>query len=429
MAKEGRFSDNKIDETTKMAEQYSNQICEEILTTARIKFAIKCLCTAMDLKKNKNIVFSPSSIYEGLLLVYLASSDDTEKQLRCKLELPDNDNTQNMITDWILHTMEIRNTGEKLPNYKKKTSCWITNSKFVSNVTQRLFKGELELVNFHRTYYNLKNQINEFLRRKTKDYIRTPVQFNNINKEMQVILSTVLRLKGKSIKRNTDRFEQTLRSMHSSKELRSYASRKLKMTVTELPFVDKNISFFLLIPAWRYLNEWIVYKISDLVERLMTKEGIDELRSALDAELSCGSFEKSEDIIYPDSFELEDELKMDKLLDKLGIQDLWQPDKATLSKFTDENLHFGGAIHRTYIKVTTENIIASTVNMFFTKKEAFFNSSNNINNSACTQNFLWLLYCKESRTILFIGSMNKEDPLTPSKKRKGFANRIRKMFK
>ncbi|XP_029157848.1 serine protease inhibitor 88Ea-like [Nylanderia fulva] len=423
----GEFSDNETNKRTKMTEQYLNQI-EEILTKARIKFAIKCLCSIMDLKKNKNIVFSPSSIYEGLLLIYLTSSNDTEKQLRRKLELPDNCNTQNMITDYILYIMETKNTGEKLLNYKKKTSCWITNSKFVSNVTQRLFKGELELVNFHRTYYNLKNQINEFLRRKTKDYIRTPVQFNHINKEMQVILSTVLCLKDELVKENTST-KQILRSMHSSKIVRSFASRKLKMIVTKLPFVDKNISFFLLIPAWRCRNEWFVYKISDLAKQLMTEEGIDELRGALDAECPYDRFDKKDDIIYPDSFELENELEMDKLLDKLGIQDLLQPDKATLSKFTDENLHFGGAIHRAYIKVTTENVIASTVNMFFTKKEASFNSSNDINNSACTQNFLWLLYCKKSRTILFIGSINKENPLSPSEEGRGFVDRIRKMFK
>ncbi|XP_029157847.1 serine protease inhibitor 88Ea-like [Nylanderia fulva] len=126
-------SDEQIDETT------SDEQIKKILTKARFLFAIQSL-HAMMILKMKNVAFSPYSIYEGLLLVYLASSNDTEKQLRCKLHLPDNDNVQNMITNWILHTTERRNTEEELPNYNKINSCWIANNKVVNNIAQNLFK-------------------------------------------------------------------------------------------------------------------------------------------------------------------------------------------------------------------------------------------------------------------------------------------------
>lgn len=57
----------------------------------------------MHQNENKNVVFSPFCIYEGLLLVYLASSGDTESHLRQKLELPDDISIQKNITEWILN--------------------------------------------------------------------------------------------------------------------------------------------------------------------------------------------------------------------------------------------------------------------------------------------------------------------------------------
>lgn len=57
----------------------------------------------MRLNENKNVIFSPYSIYEGLLMIYLASSDETEYYLKRKLSLPD-DILQEDITDWILQS-------------------------------------------------------------------------------------------------------------------------------------------------------------------------------------------------------------------------------------------------------------------------------------------------------------------------------------
>ncbi|KMQ83404.1 serpin-like protein, partial [Lasius niger] len=108
-------------------------------------------------------------------------------------------------------------------------------------------------------------------------------------------------------------------------------------------------SLFLLFPAVQSIfpNNWEVDKIvSGLVERLTTNEETDVLRKVLDNQESSTAKLSTESEMYPDFFELENELPIDQLLVDLTIRELSEPDNASLPNFTDENMHFGGAMHR-----------------------------------------------------------------------------------
>ncbi|KMQ84600.1 serpin isoform a, partial [Lasius niger] len=61
---------------------------EEKLSESRFQFALKCLQIFVLRKPTENVVFCPYSIYEGLLMVYFVSRDDTERHLKRILQLP-----------------------------------------------------------------------------------------------------------------------------------------------------------------------------------------------------------------------------------------------------------------------------------------------------------------------------------------------------
>ncbi|XP_029157860.1 serine protease inhibitor 88Ea-like [Nylanderia fulva] len=241
---------------------------------------------------------------------------------------------------------------------------------------------------------------------------------------MEIILSNVFCLKGDTVTYvPADAYKP-----QSWKKPRTTISSKLKMFISELPFADKNLSLILLFPAKKFPKWKIGGTILELVERLTAREGIDELRRVLlDNQESSTKILREEMLLYPDFFRLENELDINDLLNELGIKSFLEPDKSTLSKFTDENLHLGGAKHRAYIKVTQKTVTAGAVNIFFTKEEGSFKPTAGINDFIYRgKKFLWLLYCRESHTILFIGSVNEEVPLSSPT---GCFERIRRMFR
>ncbi|CAL1678525.1 unnamed protein product [Lasius platythorax] len=192
------------------------------------------------------------------------------------------------------------------------------------------------------------------------------------------------------------------------------------MFVTELPVTLKNQSLFLLFPAVpsNIPKCWEVdQNISGLVERLTTKEGADELRKVLDKQESSTKRLSKGSMIYPDFFELENDLPVEQMLRIICVQ-LFEPDVASQLNISPENLCFG-ARHRAYFKVTPKNIIAGAVDMIFEKDhESFkFKSIEDTNCSEWKNSFVSLIYDRVRRTILFIGIINKNIELPEVSKR------------
>ncbi|KMQ88209.1 serpin b3 [Lasius niger] len=175
------------------------------------------------------------------------------------------------------------------------------------------------------------------------------------------------------------------------------------MFVTESRIKIKTASLFLLFPAVQSCipNCWeIDPNISGLVERLTTKEGVDELRKVLDKQETSTEMLSTGSVIYPDFFELENNLPLEKLLELL------EPDMARRPNiFDDKNQHFGG-MHRAYFKVTSENVVAGAVNMIYENNKVYFTSIEETNYSEYKNSFVSLIYERVSRTILFIGIIN-----------------------
>ncbi|XP_029157841.1 uncharacterized protein LOC114930265 [Nylanderia fulva] len=361
-----------------------------IAQIGRFEFNFKCLQKMICIMPQKEFVFSSDGLYEGLMMVYRASSDETKEQLKSILQLPIHLGAKFWALDRIVENRKVEEqTQEHVDKnvYCKNHSCWIQDikcykkNKYITPEKCRLFnRSEIP---------NIMNHINEELN-EMQIYIPQPVVFRTFTNNMDFILSNELRLN----------------IQHSSVSDITYISRKFGMFVTRIALTSRTW-LFTLFPAVQELSNPNIWKIdediSGLVERLATKEGAEMLREILSLKISLEEL-PDKTMIYPDYFELEHELPIDQLLEMLDIKHVLSPEKANLFGFTEENLHLGSANHRAYIKFTSKDVTANAINIFYTKYGGSLSSLQKNNNcTQCKNSFVWMLRDINEHKILFTG--------------------------
>ncbi|XP_029170358.1 serine protease inhibitor 88Ea-like [Nylanderia fulva] len=376
---------------------------------SRNRFAVECLEKLMQMMPLQDFVFSPYSIYEGLMMVYFASNGDTEKRLKTILHLPDNFAKANWLS---YYSKEIRkNNREKFNKYYDQKICWIHKNKNLKDVTSTLFNPQ-KCLKLDPSTSNFKQEINTVLKNEMQDCLLSCINFKNITENMEFILSSVLCFKGQ-IQQANNLFELENNSLRAPK---ISLSSKLKVFVTELPFGVKQ-SLYMLFPAeqlnshtWK-TNENLI----EVIKKLSSDDTMTDFYTMLDDNTSLEQLSR-ETFIHPiNIFEVQEELPVSQLLFNLNILQLLEPNVAELNNFTQENLLLGSCMHRAYIKVTEDNVIARAINMFLTKDELTLFKTYCKDTSYTKQNrsFVWLIYDKFNRTILFTGVINKSPEQEP----------------
>lgn len=176
--------------------------------------------------------------------------------------------------------------------------------------------------------------------------------------------------------------------------------------ILELPYKGKDISMFILLPPFSTtrsarINGEPQNGIRQLVERLATERGLQELRELLDGRMPFREVEVS----FP-RFTIERDLPVNDLLNALGAGELITQ-SADLRGFVadgEPSLHLGDAVHRARIEVTEEGTTAAAATALFS-----FRSSRPTEPAVFNANhpFVYLIYNKASQTILFAGVFRK----------------------
>ncbi|KMQ85396.1 antithrombin-iii-like isoform 2 protein [Lasius niger] len=134
------------------------------------------------------------------------------------------------------------------------------------------------------------------------------------------------------------------------------------MHVMEFPYTNENRSLLVFLPGSIILSDSMFRKcfkaddvICDLIERLLTEEGICKLRNLLDSDTPS---ENVIDFSTGPIFELERNMPMRELLRDLGIEELLKPDAINLDSFfvDDDSAHLGNVVHRICVKVTKRTL-------------------------------------------------------------------------
>ncbi|KMQ82387.1 antithrombin-iii-like protein [Lasius niger] len=189
------------------------------------------------------------------------------------------------------------------------------------------------------------------------------------------------------------------------------------MCVSEFPYENENRSLFVFLPT--ILRRPVDFSerrfaangVFDLIERLSTEEAMCTLRNLLDSDTP----ENADDscVIEP-YFNLEIDIPMLPFFDALGLEELLKPDAINLDSFfvNDDSVHLGNAMHRIRVKVTETYTTAGAVNVIYSGqgipglgKRVY---------CGYDHPFVWLIYDKTRRNVLFAGVSNNFDYMSPS---------------
>ncbi|XP_029170373.1 uncharacterized protein LOC114940058 [Nylanderia fulva] len=112
-------------------EHFIHRVLE--LQEARFDFALDCLHHANNIRSG-NIAFSPYSLYEGLTMIYFASSDgDTDTRLKYVLKLPDDI----LKSFWVTYNIaeRMKENREDSNGFYNQNICWINKAKQIKDIT------------------------------------------------------------------------------------------------------------------------------------------------------------------------------------------------------------------------------------------------------------------------------------------------------
>ncbi|XP_029157866.1 uncharacterized protein LOC114930280 [Nylanderia fulva] len=232
------------------------------LQEARFDFALDCLHHANNIRSG-NIAFSPYSLYEGLTMIYFASSDgDTDTRLKYVLKLPDDI----LKSFWVTYNIaeRMKENREDSNGFYNQNICWINKAKQIKDITSNFFNSNKFTELDFNVQTNLMHRINEILQNELQNYVPKPIKFNNFNESMEFILSSVLCFRNDTFQQQHE-FLTNMPESYFQRQPRTVVSCELNMVLTELPFINKTQSFITLFSAVQDSETWLI------------NENIDEL--------------------------------------------------------------------------------------------------------------------------------------------------------
>lgn len=148
----------------------------------------------------------------------------------------------------------------------------------------------------------------------------------------------------------------------------------------------------------------------DLINRLSTDEGICRLRNLLD---TCIKTQFQTSFSTRPIFEIERDLNMRELLRALNVEQLLLPYAIYLDSSVTKNkesVHFGNAVHRARVKVTEDDVKAAAITLITGQESCSSKSLINVNFNFP---FLYMIYDRVHRDILYLGVFNEfDEPLS-----------------
>lgn len=349
-------------------------------------------------KTDANVFFSPISISTALAMVYAGARGETAKQMEKTL-------------GFTLHSRRMHLAYEKfmkeLPKSKKKSDTKLTlanalwvpaNYDLLENylyIIDNHYNGALFDINFNNEEKALR-RINKWVKKQTKRKIekiidtlpKTALGYGLIITNAIYFLGTWKEPFDKE-KTKDDTFfhisneEVTVPMMYQQARF-GYAEQP-NYQVLELPYTNERLSMIVFLPRTKG-------GITDLEKKLtlkMVEEAIDNI-----------SYQKVK--VYLPRFKFSDSLELSRQLQILGIAEAFS-EKADFSGMTDPTKFFiSQVIHKAFVDVNEEGTEAAAVTAV-AMELASARLPPKIPVFRADHPFLFLIYDKHTRVILFMG--------------------------
>ncbi|XP_008067684.1 serpin B9 [Carlito syrichta] len=324
----------------------------ETLSEANGTFAIHLLKILCQDNPSRNVFYSPVSISSALAMVLLGAKGNTAAQMAQVLSL----NTEEDVHLGFQSLLaEVNRPGTqyllKMANrlFAEKTCKFF--SAFKESCLQ-FYRAELEQLSFAKAAEESRKHINTWVSKKTEGKIQELLPVNSIDAETRLVLVNTIYFKGKW----NEQFDKTytrkipfkinqkeqrpVQMMYQEATLRLAHLDELRAQVLELPYAGQELSMLVLLP-------------DDDVELSMVEKNLTFEKFTAWTKPDCMKSTEVE-VLLP-TFKLQEDYDMGSVLQRLGLVDLFQQDKADLSAMSAErDLCLSKFVHQSSVEVNEE---------------------------------------------------------------------------
>ena len=346
---------------------------------------------------NNNLFISPYSIFTALAMTYEGAKGETAEEMADVLHVEQDNESFHLYMKTLYDVLNIQNIDY---NISTANALWVKKNlqllEEYLNIIREFYGGDATEVDYSNPSESAAI-INQWVENQTNGLIKDLITEDMINPLTALILTNAIYFKGIwktqfDPENTTNRPFETAAGTSVEAETmtlvntydRFYYAENDDMQLLELPYAGDDISMMIFLP-----------KINDIASFVNT---IDiEMFSTLKASM----IERKVDIYLP-KFEVETQYVLKENLMNLGMT-IPFTENADFSLITgSKELFISNVIHKAFIDVNEEGTEAAAATAVVMETTA--NGGSNIVFD-CNHPFLYLIYHKQTGTILFMGSI------------------------
>ncbi|NWU47206.1 PAI2 inhibitor, partial [Dromas ardeola] len=368
----------------------------EALNKANTSFALDFFKHECQEDGDKNILFSPLSISSALATVYLGAKGNTADQMAKVLHFNKVEGARNVTTT--IKMQVYSRTEDRVSNrhacfqktevgksddihagfkalnfainqptknyllksvnqlYGEKT---LPFSKEYLQLAKKYYNAEPQSVDFVGAADEIRREINSRVEHQTEGKIKNLLPPGSVDSLTRLVLTNALYFKGNwatKFKAEATRQRPFRVNTHTTKQVpMMYLSDKFNSTyiesvqtdVLELPYVNNDLSMFILLPS-----------NIDGLQKLERELSFENLSAWTSPEL----MEKTKMEVYLPRFTLEEKYDLKSTLSRMGIQDAFTEGQADFTGMSEKGeLFLSQVFHKCYLEVNEEGTEAAAV--------------------------------------------------------------------
>ncbi|XP_068581175.1 leukocyte elastase inhibitor [Cebidichthys violaceus] len=371
------------------------------ISSSNTDFALNLLRTLSQASPTGNIFVSPLSISSALAMVYLGAKGDTAAQMAKALSFSCGEGVH---ADFQELNADINSPSAsyvlKLANrlYGENTANFLP--QFLK-ATQKHYQADLKAVDFMGAPEACRAEINSWVEQQTQNKIKDLLKAGTVTPMTRLALVNAIYFKGNWMNRfdekNTKEMPfkvnqneaRPVQMMYQMKKLPYNYDPELGLQILELPYVDEELSMFILLPEESADGSDPLLKLENELTRKKLDEWTD--RENMDVQTDV--------LVHLPKFKLEEDYELNEPLAKLGMRDVFCGAKADLSGMNGEGgLFLSTVAHKAFVEVNEEGTeaAAATAGMvsFCMFREEHFTAD---------RPFLFFIRHNKTKSILFLG--------------------------
>lgn len=343
---------------------------------------------------NRNIIFSPPSIWSALMTLYFGANGHTAVQLSRVLRIGDA-GKGNALAAYF----DVKNKYKSLnnANYTMRVANKIYfDNNAATGTCIEMLKSEVERINIARDPESVRLLINKWVENQTNCKIKDLIPRGALTRTTRMVIANAAYFKGLWQHPFRPKFTEkanffvrptistTVDMMRQEDTLPYAATSSLNCAAVELPYAGQDYSMIILLPKTT---------LEELVPKL-TRQALDQLYNEMSPSLVR--------VVIP-KLKSEETIELSNILRNLGIRDVFDNSAVDLSGFTsDDNSAVQSVLHKAFIEVNEEGTEAAAATSGITAY-----SLNHYESFLANRPFLYFVRSNVDNAILFMGAFRK----------------------